>query len=87
MDRHLLHQHQKKGHGIVVANRDPESDIKNPYLWGKHYFIMDLWYYNLGLKSKEIWTTNDERLDYITKEIIPYKNRAGGPEIMATLNG
>jgi hypothetical protein len=40
------------GHSIVVAHR--QGNLDDVSTWG-NYFIIDLWYYNLGMKQRYLW--------------------------------
>jgi hypothetical protein len=62
----------KTGHSIVVAHRKG-NDLNNVSTWGD-YFIIDLWYYNLGMRSQYLWDGTD-RSTYYNKEFYSQKPR------------
>lgn len=63
------------GHAIVVANRSGE--LGNLATWGDNFFIIDMWYYNLGMRTLAIWagTAKD---GYVDKDIRPFTATSGG---------
>jgi hypothetical protein len=63
------------GHAIVVANRSGE--LGKPETWGDDFFIIDMWYYNLGMKHLAIWA-GSAKDGYVAKDIAPYVGTGGG---------
>jgi len=60
------------GHSIVVAHRQAGSDLSDVRTWG-NYFVIDLWYYNLGMRDKYLYSSASDRGTYAQKEISKYK--------------
>ncbi|KQQ83760.1 hypothetical protein ASF73_17285 [Xanthomonas sp. Leaf131] len=71
----------KTGHAIVVAHREGD-EVNNPSSWGDNWFIMDMWYYNLGMRDRYLWSTKQEQADYLQKDITDYIGVNGGLKLM-----
>lgn len=71
----------KTGHAIVVAHREGD-EVNNPSSWGDNWFIMDMWYYNLGMRDRYLWSTKQEQAYYLQKDITDYIGVNGGLKLM-----
>jgi hypothetical protein len=74
---------KKSGHSIVIVDR--AGDLRNPKTWGQNWFIVDMWFYNLGMRNQYLWSTDEDRERYLDAEIVPHLGKNGGPTIMARL--
>ncbi|MFL6604970.1 MAG: hypothetical protein ACJ8R9_27040 [Steroidobacteraceae bacterium] len=72
-----------KGHCVCVVNRS--GTLSDPMSWGDDVFIVDLWYYNLGMRSLYLWS-DDARNHYIRSEIVPYLSTQGGLKVIADIS-
>jgi hypothetical protein len=62
----------KTGHSIVVAHRKG-NDLNDVSTWGD-FFVIDQWYYNLGMRDKYLWD-GDDRTTYYNNEFYTSKPR------------
>lgn len=69
-----------RGHSIVVAHR--QGQLNNVSTWGD-YFIIDLWYYNLGMRRDYLITEPAARSDYYQSDIANY---VSGLKVMADIS-
>ena len=66
---------RRSGHSIVVAHRSQTSDLSGSQKsWGD-YFVIDLWYWCLGMRSKAVFEKSGERSTYYNKDIRPYRDK------------
>lgn len=63
------------GHAVVVANR--VGELKKPETWGDDYFVVDMWYFNLGMRHTAIWSGPSSKT-YTNNEITPNCGTSGG---------
>ena len=64
---------RRSGHSIVVAHRLQGSDLDgSEESWGD-YFIIDLWYWCLGMNTKAVIEKPAERSIYYEEDIRPYR--------------
>jgi hypothetical protein len=75
----------KEGGFIVLAYRD-EGNINDLESWGDHWFIVDMWYYNLSMRKQFLWASDQDRFPFYNEEVHRYKGGFGGLKIMARLN-
>jgi hypothetical protein len=61
-----------KGHSIVVAHR--QGQLNDVTTWG-NYFIIDLWYYNLGMRGEYLIGEPAARSQYYQSDIANYVSR------------
>jgi hypothetical protein len=62
----------RTGHSIVVAHRKG-NDLNDVSTWGD-YFVIDQWYYNLGMRPQYLWDGAD-RSTYYNQEFYSRKPR------------
>ena len=63
------------GHSIVVAHRDQGSDLHgSEESWG-NYFIIDLWYYCLGMRQQAVYEKPIERSAYYQADIERHRDK------------
>ncbi len=73
----------QRGHAVCVVNRS--GTLSDPTSWGDDVFIVDLWYYNLGMRPLYLWS-DDARNHYIQSEIVPYLSTQGGLKVLADIS-
>ena len=64
-----------QGHAIVVGYRQPGSDVKKLSTWGNHWFVADMWYYDLGMRNRPLWISAEERAYYAERDLLPHEER------------
>lgn len=69
---------KKMGHSIAVFDRI--GDVNDPKTWGDNCYIVDMWYYQLGMRPDYLYVGKGCR-DFIDKEILKHQ----GVKLMAQL--
>jgi hypothetical protein len=67
------------GHSIVIARR--QGQLSNVASWGD-YFVIDLWYYNLGMRKEYVISSTAARNEYYASDIRDY---VGKLKVMADI--
>jgi hypothetical protein len=70
------------GHSIVVARR--QGTLNDPTTWG-NYFVIDMWYYNLGMRTEYLIAEANARARYAASDITKYLKGFGGLKSMADI--